>query len=108
MTNVTTKVELSGNFFTHDPGKTLYATSGAPVPFMQFMDHIARQLGTRLPLHVPLMAEPLFKWVVRKEHVQQTALAMPARSPSPRVPGWKPAWPDYRDALYRIVVDWGA
>lgn len=24
MTNVTTKVELSGNFFTHDPGKTLY------------------------------------------------------------------------------------
>ena len=28
MTNVTTKVELSGNFFTHDPGKTLYANIG--------------------------------------------------------------------------------
>jgi hypothetical protein len=25
---VTTKIELSGNFFTHDPGKTLYANIG--------------------------------------------------------------------------------
>lgn len=28
MTAVTSKVELSGNFFTHDPGKTLYTNIG--------------------------------------------------------------------------------
>lgn len=26
--SVTTRIELSGNFFTHDPGKTLYANIG--------------------------------------------------------------------------------
>lgn len=89
-------------------GRTLYAVAGPPVSFMQFMDHFARRVGTRLPLHAPRVAEPLFKLVVRKEHMQQVALAMPARPPSPRVPGWKPAWPDHRVALDRIVEAWNA
>ena len=87
-------------------GRTLYATGGPAVPFMHFMDHFARRLGTRLVLHVPLIAAPLFTPVVRKEHMQQVALAMPGRAPSPRVPGWKPAWADYREGLDGVVEGW--
>ena len=89
-------------------GRTLYATAGAPLPFMAFMDHFARRLGTRFPLHAPRIAEPLFKLVVRKEHMQQVALAMPPRAPSPQVPGWKPMWRDPRDGLDRIIEAWHA
>jgi len=89
-------------------GRTLYATSGPQVPFMAFMDHFARRLGTRLPLHVPRVAAPLFKWLVREEHMQQTSLAMPSGAPSPRVPGWRPAWPDYRLGLDQVIEVWKA
>ncbi len=89
-------------------GKILYATSGKPVSFMQFMDDFARRMGKRFPLHVPLIARPVIKLLVREEHMQQVALAMPARAPSPRVPGWKPASPDYRDGLDQIVEAWKA
>ena len=89
-------------------GRTLYAIGGPPVSFLQFMDDFARRLGTRFPLHVPRIAEPLFKLVVRKEHMQQVALAMPARAPSPRVPGWKPTWPDYPQGLDQIILAWNA
>ena len=34
------------------------------------------------------------------------ALAMPARVPSPRVPGWKPAFPNYRHSLDEIIEAW--
>ena len=84
-------------------GRTLYATGGPPVSFRQFMDDFARRCGTRFPLHVPHIAAPLFKRVVREEHMQQVALAMPARAPSPRVPGWKPLWPDYRKGLDQVI-----
>ncbi len=87
-------------------GKTFYATSGSPVPFMQFMDDFARRLGTRNPRHAPRIAAPLFKVLVREEHMQQADLAMPARAPSPRVPGWRPSWPDYRLGLDRIIEQW--
>ena len=89
-------------------GRTLYAIGGPPVSFLQFMDDFARRLGTRFPLHVPRIAEPLFKLVVRKEHMQQVALAMPARAPSPRVPGWKPTWPAYPQGLDQIILAWNA
>ena len=88
-------------------GRTLYAIAGPAVPFMQFMDDFARRLGTRHPLHVPRLAAPLFTLVVRKEHMQQVALAMPARAPSPRVPGWKPQWVDYRKGLQQVIAAWG-
>ena len=87
-------------------GRTLYATSGERVSFMQFMDHFARRLGTRWPLHAPRLAAPLFKLVVREEHMQQAALSMPAQAPSPRLPGWRPHWPDHRSAQAAIVAGW--
>ncbi|MBP6502934.1 MAG: hypothetical protein KBF63_05260 [Rhodoferax sp.] len=87
-------------------GKTLYATAGPAVPFMRFMDHFARGLGTRCPLHVPLLAAPLMQLIVRKEHMQQVALAMPTAPPRPQVPGWKPAIADYRQGLDAILAHW--
>ena len=86
--------------------KLLYAVDAKPVSFMQFMDSFARGIGRRFPLHVPLLAKPVIKLIVREEHMQQAALAMPARSPSPRVPGWKPVFPDYRHGLDAIVEAW--
>ncbi|MEP7283507.1 MAG: hypothetical protein ABI696_16130 [Rubrivivax sp.] len=89
-------------------GRTLHAVGGAPVPFMRFMDDFARKLGNRCPLHVPRVAAPLFKILIRIEHMQQVELTMPARPPSPRVPKWRPAWPDHRVAQDRIVEAWDA
>lgn len=89
-------------------GKILYATGGEPVSFMQFMDDFARRIGKRFPLHVPAAAKPVIRLLVREEHMQQTALAMPARAPSPRVPGWKPAFPDYRSGLDQVIEAWNA
>ena len=89
-------------------GKILYATGGRPVPFMQFMDDFARRIGNPFPLHVPRIATPVIKLIVREEHMQQAALAMPSRPPSPRVPGWKPVFADYRKGLDRIIAAWNA
>jgi len=89
-------------------GRTFYATDGRPAPFMQFMDHFARKVGRSRPLHAPLISKPLMRLVVREEHMQQVALALPPRAPSPRVPGWKPKVIDYRRALDDIVDGWGS
>jgi len=86
--------------------KRFYAVADKPVSFMQFMDDFARRVGRRFPLHVPLLAKPVIKLIVREEHMQQTALALPARAPSPRVPGWKPAFSDYRDGLDQAIEAW--
>ena len=66
----------------------------------------ARGVGRRVPLHVPLIAEPLMKLIVRKEHVQQTALAMPVDLPAPTVPRWTPQWTDHPAALQAIIASW--
>ena len=89
-------------------GKTLYATGGKPVAFMQFMDDFARDIGNPFPLHVPRIATPVIKLIVREEHIQQTALAMPMRPPGPRVPGWKPVFADYRKGLDQAIAAWNA
>jgi nucleoside-diphosphate-sugar epimerase len=89
-------------------GRTLYATDAKPVSFRQWMDDFARRIGNRFPLHVPRIATPFIKLVVRNEHMQQVSLAMPSRSPSPRVPGWKPTFPDYRIGLDQIIEAWNA
>jgi nucleoside-diphosphate-sugar epimerase len=88
-------------------GTILYATDGHAVPFMKLMDAFAHRIGRRKPLHLPLFAKPLAKVIVREEHMQQTALAMPPRAPTPRVPGWKPAFPDYGDGLDQVIAAWG-
>ena len=87
-------------------GRILYATDGEPVSFRQLMDDFARRIGNRFPLHVPLIAKPLIKPVVRNEHMQQVALAMPSRAPLPRVPGWKPTYADYWKGLDQVVEAW--
>jgi len=87
-------------------GKCFYATDGHPVPFMQLMDDFARRIGRRHPLHVPRLAAPVMRLIVREEHMQQAALAMPARAPGPRVPGWRPVYADYRAGLDQVVATW--
>jgi nucleoside-diphosphate-sugar epimerase len=87
-------------------GRIFYATDGHPTSFMQFMDDFARKLGRRLPLHVPRIATPLIRAIVRKEHMQQCDLAMPEKPPKPVVPGWKPRFTDYRVAQDQIIAAW--
>jgi len=89
-------------------GKTFYATDGTPLSFMQFMDDFARKWGRRVPLHVPRVAAPLMRLVVRKEHVQQCDHAMPTQAPKPSVPGWKPRHTDYRACQDEIIAAWDA
>ena len=89
-------------------GKILYATDGHPVSFMKLMDAFARRVGRKTPLHLPLFSKPLAKVIVREEHMQQTALAMPPRTPRPRVPGWTPRFADYRSGLDQVIEAWGS
>ena len=88
-------------------GKILYATDGHAISFMTLMDAFARRVGRRAPLHLPLFAQPIAKVIIREEHMQQTALGMPRRAPYPRVPGWKPRFPDYREGLDQVIRIWG-
>jgi len=88
-------------------GKILYATDGHAVSFMKLMDAFAHRVGRRTPLHLPLFSKPLAKVIVREEHMQQAALPMPHRAPTPRVPGWKPRFSDYRGGLDRVIEAWG-
>jgi nucleoside-diphosphate-sugar epimerase len=88
-------------------GKVLYAADGHAIAFMKLMDAFAHRVGRRTPLHLPLFSKPLAKVIVREEHMQQAALPMPSRAPMPRVPGWKPEFPDYRAGLDQVVEVWG-
>jgi nucleoside-diphosphate-sugar epimerase len=88
-------------------GKVLYATDGHAVSFMQLMDAFAHRVGRKTPLHLPLYLKPFAKVIVREEHMQQTALSMPPRAPTPRVAGWKPRFPRYQDGLDQVIEDWG-
>jgi nucleoside-diphosphate-sugar epimerase len=87
-------------------GRTFYATDGRPLSFMQFMDDFARKWGRRRPLHVPRLAAPLMRLIVRPEHVQQCDHAVPPRPPAPPVPGWRPVHVDYRICQDEIIADW--
>jgi len=93
---------------TGNAGKTFYATDGHAVSFMHFMDAFARRVGRATPLHLPLLSHIFARAIIREEHMQQTALAMPPQAPSPRVPGWTPKFPDYRKGLDQIIEAWGA
>ena len=92
---------------TRNVGRILFATDGHAVSFTQLMDAFARRVGRRTALHLPLFSKPLAKVIIREEHMQQVALPMPPRAPTPRVPGWKPKFPDYREGLDQIIEAWG-
>lgn len=87
-------------------GKVFHATDGQAVPFMQLMDAFAHRVGRRSPLHIPLCLNPLAKLIVGEEHMQQAALPMPPRAPTPSVPGWRPKFPNYRGGLDQILEAW--
>lgn len=87
-------------------GRTWYATDGHAVPFERFMDAFAHRVGRARPLHLPLRSRPLARAIIREEHMQQTALSMPSRAPSPRVPGWRPVFADYRSGLDQVIGAW--
>jgi hypothetical protein len=74
---------------------------------MQLMDAFAHRVGRRTPLHLPLFSKPFAKAIIREEHMQQVALPMPHRAPTPRVPGWKPKFLDYREGLDQVIEAWG-
>ncbi len=84
-------------------GRILYATDDVPASFMNLMDEFARRIGKRFPLHVPRIAAPVMRAIVREEHMQQVALAQPPDPPAPRVPGWKPKVCDYRSGLDQVI-----
>ena len=88
-------------------GRIHYATDGLAVSFLRLMDAFAHRVGRRTPLHLPLFSKPIARAIVREEHMQQTALPMPRRTPTPRVPGWRPRFPDYRKGLDQVVAAWG-
>ncbi|MEP7183859.1 MAG: hypothetical protein ABI886_16905 [Betaproteobacteria bacterium] len=87
-------------------GRTCYATDGHAISFEHFMDAFAQRVGRPGPLHLPLVSHLLARVIIREEHMQQTALGMPPRAPSPRVPGWKPRFSDYRKGLDQVIETW--
>ncbi|WP_418316998.1 hypothetical protein [Piscinibacter sakaiensis] len=87
-------------------GQTFYATDGRPLPFIEFMDGFAHRIGRACPMHVPRLASPLMRMIVHEEHMQQTALSMPATPPQPMVPDWSPRFSDYREGLDQVVASW--
>jgi nucleoside-diphosphate-sugar epimerase len=97
---------LLGAARLRNAGKVFYATDGQSVSFTQFMDAFAHRVGRAKPLHLPLFSRPLARVIIREEHMQQTALAMPPRTPRPRVPGWTPKYPDYRKGLDAVIAAW--
>ena len=89
-------------------GKVLYATDGTAVSFRHLMDAFAHRVGRPSPLHLPSWSKLLASLIIREEHMQQVALTMPRQSPTPRVPGWKPKFPDYRKGLDQVVQAWSS
>jgi hypothetical protein len=53
------------------------------------MDAFTRRGGRPSALHLPRLSHLLARVIIREEHMQQTALGMLPRAPSPRVRGWK-------------------
>ncbi len=87
-------------------GRTYYATDGHPVSFERFMDAFARRVGRPHPLHLPLVSGLVARVIVRKEHMQQTALGMPPSPPMPAVPRWKPRFTHFGRGLDQVVAAW--
>lgn len=87
-------------------GKICYATDGHAVSFERFMDAFAHRVGRLRPLHLPLRPRFLSRALIAEEHMQQATLAMPARAPSPRVPGWRPRFATHDSGLDQVIEQW--
>lgn len=90
----------------NNAGNTYYATDGHAVSFERFMDAFAHRVGRSRPLHLPLRSRLLARAIIREEHMQQTALAMPPQAPSPRVPGWRPRFANHESGLDQVIEQW--
>lgn len=88
-------------------GKIFCATDGLALSFMQLMDVFGQRVGRRTPLQLRLFSRHVAKLIVREEHRQQAKLPMRFRTPTPRVPSWKPKFPDYREGLDQVIDAWG-
>jgi hypothetical protein len=82
-----------------------YATDGHPASFRAFMDRFARLVGNPLPLHLPRISRTFSHLVVAEEHMEQTELGVAGHA-RPAVPGFAPAFPDYRAGLADVVATW--
>ncbi len=87
-------------------GRVVYACDGTAVSFRQLMDASARRVGRLRPLHLPSWSRLPAQLIIREEHMQQVALSMPNRAPTPRVPGWQPKFADYRKGLDQVIEAW--
>jgi hypothetical protein len=86
-------------------GRVLHATDGSPASFQSFMDHFARLVGNRLPLHLPELSRPLARTFIAEEHMATVALGVhgPAR---PELPRFSPRFADYRAGLADVMAHW--
>ena len=87
-------------------GRTFHATDGHPLPFADLMDAFAHRVGRANPWHLPPWLGPVAGWLVREEHRQQVALAMPAAPPGPGIPGWVPKFANTRMGLDQVLAEW--
>jgi nucleoside-diphosphate-sugar epimerase len=88
-------------------GRRTYATDGTPASFADFMDHFARLVGRSRPLHLPSATRLLVKLVVDEYHIQTVEMVATGAA-VPRLAGWKPAFPGYREGLAQVLETWRA
>ncbi|MBI5255941.1 MAG: NAD(P)-dependent oxidoreductase [Burkholderiales bacterium] len=97
---------LIGAAQPQNAGRIMYATDGTAVSFRQLMDAFAQRVGRPSPWHLPPWSRWLARLFIREAHMQQVALCMPRRAPTPRVPGWRPRFPDYGGGLDQLIQAW--
>jgi hypothetical protein len=85
--------------------RVVYATDQRPVSFATFMDHFARLIGNPLPLHIPAIGRAVAHVVVAEEHMEMVQLGVEGRA-TPVVPGFRPAYTDFRSGLRQVVDRW--
>ena len=85
--------------------RIVYATDGHPASFQALMDHFARRVGNRVPLHIPRMGRPFAHLVVAEEHMQMVELGVHGEA-APTLPGFIPAFPGYRAGIADILRAW--
>jgi nucleoside-diphosphate-sugar epimerase len=88
-----------------EKSRVTYATDGHPASFQSFMDFFARQVGNPLPIHLPRVGRAFAHLVVAEEHMQAVEMGVRGAA-TPQVPGFNPAFPDYRAGLTDVLQGW--